>query len=494
MNLWTATLWTAALTATNAALAGSAPPPSSSGAPPEVSVIRSLPPGAGWNVEVRKLLLARADADKSGSLDKPAEIDAIGCQVWAAVDEGVRRDWRGSTVVAVYGFVEGAFWSGGELGVSDATRAHALGALASCGIHPVDHAGVVGGVVGGTLGVPSGGARPPQTSGPPTGRDISAQIAAVPTADTSAWGTSVGRLFTEAYDIDGSGGINQLIELATVPCPVWKAMDAGTRAGWSGTGLRVIYGFDPGYGWVGSRFGIDEHLRSAAMIGAATCGVGDPIADVPAAIRGLPEGGHEAWDALTARALLQAYDLDRSGQIDAVNELDAMPCPTWAALDQGVRAGWGTGIRQVYGLMPELVWVGDTLAISERVRPNADEAAARCDLDGLRVAANDFSTAGIIEGLDRIRPIADMDPPTLELLVGAYDTDRSGAIDHAKEIKQIPCAVWGGLNAMVQEDWDGTGARVIYGFKKGYIWVGYALGFDEGVRAKADAAMKKCGL
>jgi short-subunit dehydrogenase len=49
---------------------------------------------------------------------------------------------------------------------------------------------------------------------------------------------------------------------------------------------------------VGSRFGIDEHLRSAAMIGAATCGVGDPIADVPAAIRGLP--GHGAYCASKA--------------------------------------------------------------------------------------------------------------------------------------------------------------------------------------------------
>lgn len=455
-------------------------------------LIRGLPPGVTWNQEVRKVVGALYDTNGNGLLDTDAEIDAVDCGIWKAVDEGVRRDWRGSSVISVYGFTPGAFWSGGELGVPEAERDHARAAMERCGIQPAE------GAPSSNTTVAPGGTAPGLSA---TGRDISAEINAIPATDTSAWGAAAGKVFLAAYDANQSGTIELNEELGAVPCETWRALDAGTAAGWGGTGVRVIYGFDEDLIWVGDIFGIDARLRSAAVIATAACGVGEPITEPATLIQRLPDGGQDPWDAFVRRAVLQAHDADQSGAIDREGELASISCATWRSMDEGVRAGWNSGIRQVYGLAPELIWVGHAVGLDESLRPQADLAAARCGLAGPGEDASlmgpfegltGSGTGAVVDAIHRASRAPDFAVAVAETLVAAYDIDSSGSINTSKEVKQIPCAVWSTLDQEVRTNGGAAGVRALYGFAKRLIWSGYALGFDEKVRKTTDAAIAKC--
>ena len=88
----------------------------------------------------------------------------------------------------------------------------------------------------------------------------------------------------------------------------------------------------------------------------------------------------------------------------------------------------------------------------------------------------------------------DWDAAVTQIVLAAFDTNGSGAVDTKSELKLVTCDTWRAIDAGVQTAWTGSGARAIYGFAKGYGWVGYAWGFDEKVRKSADKAMKACGL
>lgn len=89
----------------------------------------------------------------------------------------------------------------------------------------------------------------------------------------------------------------------------------------------------------------------------------------------------------------------------------------------------------------------------------------------------------------------DYDAPIAEAIVATYDRNRSGDIDSMKEFKAISCQVWTVLDAQVRVGWDGTGFRGIYGFEPELIWVGYAWGIDEKLRAPANKWLaKKCSV
>ena len=81
------------------------------------------------------------------------------------------------------------------------------------------------------------------------------------------------------------------------------------------------------------------------------------------------------------------------------------------------------------------------------------------------------------------------------LLIGAYDADKSKKIDTVAEVASIPCDVLSTLDRAIKSGRGGSSAlRTTYGFPGGYIWVGYALGFDEKIRSDADARLANCGL
>jgi hypothetical protein len=81
------------------------------------------------------------------------------------------------------------------------------------------------------------------------------------------------------------------------------------------------------------------------------------------------------------------------------------------------------------------------------------------------------------------------------MLVTAYDKDKSKKIDTVDEVAAIPCDVLTTMDRAVRGGRGGSSAlRTTYGFPGGYIWVGYALGFDEKIRPDADARLANCGL
>lgn len=88
----------------------------------------------------------------------------------------------------------------------------------------------------------------------------------------------------------------------------------------------------------------------------------------------------------------------------------------------------------------------------------------------------------------------DWDALVEQTMLAAFDSNGSGDIDSNKELKLISCDVWTAIDEGVQAAWTGSGARAIYGFAKGYGWVGSVFGFNEKLRKSADKAMAKCGL
>ena len=81
------------------------------------------------------------------------------------------------------------------------------------------------------------------------------------------------------------------------------------------------------------------------------------------------------------------------------------------------------------------------------------------------------------------------------MLIGAYDKDKSTKIDSVDEVASIPCDVLSTMDRAIKSGRGGASAlRTTYGFPGGYIWVGYALGFDEKIRQDADARLANCGL
>lgn len=88
----------------------------------------------------------------------------------------------------------------------------------------------------------------------------------------------------------------------------------------------------------------------------------------------------------------------------------------------------------------------------------------------------------------------DWDDAVEAALLSEFDANSSGRLDTPSELKALDCNVWRAIDTGVKAKWDGTGARVIYGFAKRFGWVGGAWGFDEKLRKKADKAMASCGL
>ena len=87
------------------------------------------------------------------------------------------------------------------------------------------------------------------------------------------------------------------------------------------------------------------------------------------------------------------------------------------------------------------------------------------------------------------------DAAVVPVLLGAFDENGSSSLDTVDEIAAIPCDVLATMDGAIKKGRGGmTALRTTYGFAKEYLWVGYALGFDEKIRADADARLANCGL
>ncbi|HMV70373.1 MAG TPA: hypothetical protein PKA64_26260 [Myxococcota bacterium] len=187
-----------------------------------------------------------------------------------------------------------------------------------------------------------------------------------------------------AYDADRSGSIDRAAEVVGLPCAVWSELDAKVRA-LHHEPLASIYGFDPGYVWVGQPLGFTDAARQPGMSALRGCGLaggGGPVAptEVAEAILRVPVAS-EAWAAQVQRVLLTAFDRNGSGDLDNRAELDAMDCRVWRTLDSAVRQQWqGTGLAWLYGFEPQAIWLGGTLGFDAPLRVPALAAIEACGL------------------------------------------------------------------------------------------------------------------
>jgi hypothetical protein len=111
----------------------------------------------------------------------------------------------------------------------------------------------------------------PATS--PARGDVVAKMQAIKEkGGSSEWDVEIKKLLLASYDLDHSGRIDKAAELERIDCTVWSTMDQQVRAGYRGSSLIVIYGFNDG-GWVGSALGFDAALRSSVFKQASKCGL-----------------------------------------------------------------------------------------------------------------------------------------------------------------------------------------------------------------------------
>ncbi len=459
--------------------------------------IKAVPLGDAFDDEVRALLLS-ADADCSGALDTSAELSAVPCDAWQAVDLSVRAQWDGTGVRVIYGFEASFLWVGSALGVAESVRVAADDRLAACDIAGSTSSGTAGAAPGSTSVLTRDDRGAATSSGGGDGT-LAGVITALPAPKRTEWAAAVRELLVGAYDLDGSGALDTTLEVASLDCATWKALDTAGAARTGGTDLRRAFGFEPDFLWTGGELGFGQGQRAAGRLAAAGCGVGPTPTDLSASLQALTDGGSDAWDRVVGLGLLAAHDADRSGLLDTPAEIRAVPCGVWKAVDDGVRQNWPGSFRQVYGVHPDpqLTWVASALGIDESQRVELDTLLASCGLllGGTAPTAPDAAPAGATPAaqLAAIRPADDFDATARMVLTAAYDTDGDGLIA-GKEAKAIPCDTWDALNAGVALRWNGTGVRIIYGFAKDYIWVGHAFGFVEKDRKRLDKAAAACGL
>lgn len=216
-----------------------------------VAEITGLPDDASFVASAARVLAGGFDVDRTGSIDRPGEAQAVTCEVWAALDGKVRRQYK-SGVAEIFGFDNGYLWMGGALGFTESTRSAALTTLRSCGL---------------TADTASGGSSGGAAAGAPT----SAVLAVPP--DTTAWSSQVRQILLAAHDRNHNGVLDGDAELRAVSCEEWSAVDEVVRGQWSGTGVAQIYGFETDAIWVGDALGFAASLRKPALDAIGRCGL-----------------------------------------------------------------------------------------------------------------------------------------------------------------------------------------------------------------------------
>ena len=330
----------------------------------------------------RTVLLGSYDFDRSGSIDRADEIDAPGCPVWLALDDAFRN------FLTRYGFdPQGREPYVGDvvLEINENVRVPAWARGSAClrGAEPpaTDPATI---------------AEPESSSGVPEAVERFVRLEAAgeilqragrlgTTADV--WSEEVREILRLRFDRDGSGALDQVVEIRAIPCDVWQAM-AATHPDY-GYGL----GFLAGDVYVGDRFGVGPSQREEVMARAAGCVQGDQRAaetgDIPTISADLQQfldlltasriarqsqnvsPGSVRWATIVRSTLLSHYDFDASGSLDQTDEIIEVPCAVWTTIS----ATYGAPLSElgfVEGGTPQ--YLGDQVGIDLSQR---DLVAAR---------------------------------------------------------------------------------------------------------------------
>lgn len=223
-----------------------------------VGFLRALPHAGSdpWQELVRIVLVQVYDTGRSGLIDAD-EAAVIGCPVWRAADDALRRD-TATGVVDRYGLRPDRAWRGFLLGLSADASDVVIGAMSTCE--------VPGAFV----------ARPPPDASA-TAAAIGV-IAALPEAGALPWDVAVFLQLTDTWDLDGSGLVDKPAEVAAMPCELLVALDDAVRAGGRYGGVVAPYGFGPDADgrvplWLGNRLGFGVTVTTDVRDRFAACGV-----------------------------------------------------------------------------------------------------------------------------------------------------------------------------------------------------------------------------
>ena len=96
---------------------------------------------------------------------------------------------------------------------------------------------------------------------------------------SSAWDEKVAHILLRDFDTDGSGQLDSEVEIARIPCEVYRTLDEAVTGNRGGSSITAVYGFDYDYIWVGSAIGFDEAQRVVIAQAMQRCGL--PFATPP---------------------------------------------------------------------------------------------------------------------------------------------------------------------------------------------------------------------
>lgn len=125
--------------------------------------------------------------------------------------------------------------------------------------------------------------------------------------------------------------------------------------------------------------------RMVSLVVLVACGGSQPPARTPsvsdrgdehpldvqrlvARMDAVPSPIGETWTRDTRALLLDAFDRDRSGAIDADAEVSTIPCEVYVSLHKSMFRGQALGLMLSFSLAKGLPWGGHTLGFAETTR------------------------------------------------------------------------------------------------------------------------------
>ena len=403
---------------------------------------------AEWTHQVRELLQRRYDLNQTGSIDTPDEHEAISCGTWTTL-ERMTQSRYGVGLLHVMARAPGGL---DTLGVSPALVPQTVHALRACGL------GLDTGLAGNVGG--------------PT------------------WQASLESAIREA-DIDGSGQIDMLAELLRVDCDVLRSADDA---------LSRSLGLPLRQWWSTGTHGLSLQERGALDRRAVMCGVeqqGSPdhVRRLAHQLEQLNKPASRAWDDQVHGLLVEHYDLDGDGVLNARIEVESVPCLIWATLDASVRARIPRGLADAYALMGDRdePWLGHALGFGLSAAPVVSARLTRCTGGAARSGqvSADRRLSATMQPLDATS--GRFDSGVRQILIDVFDLDASGQLDTIEELETVGCEVWGVIDQQVRSAWDAPLSEV-YGIDGRFRWVGSVLGVDASLRAPWSDVLLDCGL
>ncbi len=329
------------------------------------------------------ILIGSYDFDRSGAIDRAAEIDAPGCSVWGALDDAFPR------FLQRYGFDGVEPYVGDvvlEIGENVRVPAWTRGSACLRGEEPVatDPA---------TVAEPEGGGELPDAVERFVRLEAAGEIlerAGRLGTTAEIWDEEVRLILGQRFDRDASGALDQVVEIRAIPCDVWQAMAA--------THPDHAYGlgFLSGDVYVGDHIGVAPSQREEVLARASGCvqsqtrtaeaDAGPVVAeglqeflDLLTASRiarqaGRVSPGSVRWATVVQDALLSHYDLDGSSALDQTDEVIEVPCAVW----QTIAATYGAPLTDL-GFGGGGAYLGDQIGIDVGQLELATARIASCE-------------------------------------------------------------------------------------------------------------------